>query len=74
MNLHEPITTAEEAKNYIAALHKAGKLYHPEDSAKDIEGLFSLEECILADVRMAECFVVLDDPCEIAFNLVNQED
>lgn len=36
-DLNIEITTPEEAKNYLTELFKNDEIYHPEDSAFDVE-------------------------------------
>lgn len=64
-----PIASADAARAYLRALVDADLAYHAEESASEIisgrtgEALFTPEECVQADARMAEVHSFLPDPC-----------
>ena len=64
-----PITTEDDAKNFIDSLHKDEILFHPEDDAYDIidrDGtrLFTDEEALELNNRLDEVYQYMKDPCE----------
>lgn len=72
----KPITSAEEARAFIVALHAEGRLFHFDDAPEDIingetdEPLFSKAEADDMEERVGELFAFLD-PNEVALELLN---
>lgn len=73
----KPLRTWQEAEGYIRALHYAGLGFHFDDPVEDIingqtgEPLFTPEECPHVQMRVYELRALLDDPFELAVDLIN---
>ena len=69
----ETVKSAETASAFLAALHTAGLLFHPEESAFDCLAHHGLPTCDLLTINcnMAATFHYLPDPCAIALDLIN---
>lgn len=76
MNYKTPIQSTIDAQNFIVALHKAGKLFHFDDSPETIVDhdrapIFAESEISNIKARVNELFTYLADPFEWAIALVN---
>lgn len=67
------VNSADTAKAFLAALHDAGLLFHPDDNAFDCLRHHNLPQCNLLTINcnMAACFRYLPDPCATALDLHN---
>ncbi len=66
------VNSADTAKAFLAALHDAGLLFHPDESAFDCLLHHDLPKCNLMTINcnMAACFQYLPDPCETSLHLL----
>ena len=65
-------------EKFITSLYTNNKLFHFDDDPseqtdKNGNTLFTVEECELLNKRIDEIFEILDDPYELAVQLINQE-
>lgn len=67
----DPVKSPKTAKGFLRALHKAGLLYHCEESARDCLDWHNLPESTLQGIEdnMHACFQYLPDPCQTALNV-----
>ena len=73
------IKSYQDAQRFITELYFDDKLYHLDDSAKNIinlrtnERAFTDEECELLDKRVDEVFEYIADPFILCLALLNPE-
>ena len=73
----KPLHTKEDAEGYIRALHYAGMGFHFDHPVAEIingstgKPLFTADECRHVENRVDELFALLDDPFELAVDLIN---
>ena len=83
--LPEEITTINEAKQLLTALHNNGEAFHPEDDANDLCGdPFTIDEGNQLNKLMADIYSLPGnenypndlafDPCGFFCDLINKSD
>ena len=79
MDYSKPIQSASDAKQFIIALHAAGKLFHFDDSPEAVidartgARTFTDSEAAALIQRVPELFKYLADPFELAVALNRNE-
>lgn len=71
LSILHPVDSPDQARAFLAALHGAGLLYHPEESAHDSLQSHALCHSDLQAIEsnMCACFDHLTDPCDIALEV-----
>jgi hypothetical protein len=69
MNFNKPITSENDAEQFLYELFNEDLLFHPEDDPATIinnhnEYIFTGEECILINQRITEIYQHMIDPCK----------
>ena len=79
MDYRTPLQTLDDCIQWFIDLRDEGLLFHPEDDpasiVRSLNGapVFAPDDVPHIRARIDECFALLDDPCQVALDILRDE-